>query len=81
MSKTNTTKLTTTMTEERKKEALWFFEQLLNWAQDPEKSIEALESYKKTLPPEDAKLCDWLRDCIYAFSGNTPPSKTTTTTT
>lgn len=72
MNKANNTKLTTTMTEERKKEALWFFEKLLEMSQNPEKSLAALDSYQKTLPPEDGKACDWLRKCIYAFSGNSP---------
>lgn len=72
---TNTQKLGTTMTEERKKEYIKLFDKMLDWAMEPEKSLERLESYKKTLPPEEAKNCDWLCECIYAFSGNTPPSK------
>ena len=39
-------------------------------AQEPEKTIAALDSYQKTVSEEEVKACEWLRKCIYAFSGN-----------
>lgn len=71
MSNANITKLNTTMTDERKKEALWLFEKLCEMAQEPEKAIKHINAYEAEEGTEKNKaVCDILRKSIYALSGN-----------